>query len=135
MDPITTAELAAIHPVEPGSSVCFYCHQPILATYYYCPNCGTNLRAGQLSTSESAQAWLYIFSIILPMLGFLFITKWKGWKYYKSQDPRTHQIGTIAIALVIISTAGTIWYAYVWTQQAIQSSVASINSDMSASGL
>jgi hypothetical protein len=134
MDPITTAELAAIHPVEPGAAVCPYCHQPILPSYYFCPNCGTNLAAGALSTSEASQAWLYLFSIILPMLGFLLISKWKGWKYYKSQDPKTHQIGTIAIALVIISTIGSIWYAYVWTQEAIQSSVASINADMSAIG-
>lgn len=134
MDPIMTAELAAIHPVEPGSQVCPYCHQPILPSYYYCPNCGTNLAAGALSTSEGAQALLYIFSIVLPMLGFLLVSKWKGWKYYKSQDPKTHQIGQIAIALVVLSSIGTIWYAYVWTQDAIKSSVASINADMSATG-
>jgi hypothetical protein len=135
MDPITTAELAAIHPIGLGDSVCPYCHQPIHTSYYYCPNCGTNLRASQLSTTEGAQAWLYIFSIILPMLAFLLVSKWKGWKYYQSKDQKTHQIGTIAVALVIISTIGTIWYTYVWTQKAIQSSVASINADMSASGL
>src|SRR5580700_568205 len=111
MDPLAAAEMNAIHPVEPGSPVCPYCHQPILPTYYYCPNCGTNLRASQLPTTEAAQAWLYIFSIILPMIGFLLISKWKGWKYYKSQDQKTHQIGQIALALCIISTVGTLWYA------------------------
>jgi predicted Na+-dependent transporter len=134
MDPIAAAEIAAIHPVSPDALVCPYCHQPILPTYYFCPNCGTNLAAGQLSTSPGAQLWLYAFSIILPMLGFLLVTKWQGWKYYKSQDQKTRQIGEIAIALVIISTVGTLWYAYVWTQEAIQSSVAGINADMSATG-
>ena len=40
-------------------------------------------------------------------------------------------IGTVAWILLILSTIVTIWYAYVWTQEAIQSSVSSINTDMS----
>jgi len=134
MDPIAAAELSAIHPSDPSVRVCPYCHQPILPSYYFCPNCGTKLNVPPLSTSVGAQAWLYIFSIILPVMCFIFVTRWQGWKYYKSEDPKTKQIGTIAIALLILSTLVTIWYAYVWTQDAIQSSVASINADMSGSG-
>lgn len=63
------------------------------------------------------------------MIGFILVTKWRGNKYFKSQDPKAKQIGQIAWALLIISTIVTIWLAYVWTQAAIQSSIDSINAD------
>jgi len=131
MDPLAAAELKAIHPVAPDALVCPYCHQSVLSSYYYCPNCGSRLNAAPLSTSPGTQAWIYFFSIILPPMCYIFVTRWQGWKYYKSEDPKTKQVGTIAIALLAISTVVTIWLAYTWTQDAIQSSVASINADMS----
>jgi hypothetical protein len=134
MDPLAAAELSAIHPVSPEVLVCPYCHQAILPSYYFCPNCGSKISAAELSTSPGTQAWIYVFSIILPIMCFIFVTRWPGWKYYKSQDPKARQIGMIAIALITLSTLVTIWYAYIWTQEAIQSSEASINADMSATG-
>ena len=114
--------------------VCPYCHQPVLPTYYFCPNCGTKLTSAPLSTTPATQAWIYAFSAILPMILFIYVTKWPGITYYKSGDPKTKQIGTIAIAILAASTLLTIWLAYVWTTEAIQSSVNSINADMSAQG-
>jgi hypothetical protein len=111
------------------SGFCPVCHQPILPQYYFCPNCGTKLNQAPLSTTTLDQIKLYAFSIVLPMICFLFVTKWSGTKYIKSQDPKTKQIGQIAWALLIISTIFTIYLAYVWTEKAIQSSVNSINSD------
>jgi hypothetical protein len=49
----------------------------------------------------------------------------------KSSDQKTKRIGIIAWTLLILSTVVTIWLAYVWTEDAIQSSVNSINLDMS----
>lgn len=123
----TTANQVSIEPL-----VCSYCHQPVLSTYYFCPNCGNRLHTAPLSTSIETQAWIYAFSIILPMLCFIFVTKWPGLKYYRSRDPKAKAIGINAIVLITLSTIVTIWLAYVWTMDAIQASVNSINADMSS---
>ena len=57
------------------------------------------------------------------------MTKWPGMKYYKSNDPKAKQIGYVAWTLLIISTIITIWLVFVWTQNMIQSSIGSINTD------
>ena len=111
------------------TNICKVCHQPILPTYYFCPNCGTKVNEAPLSTSAGTQAWIYTQSIILPMVLFLFITRWPGIKYFKSDDPKAKRVGQIAWALLIISTVLTIWLAYVWTEQTIQSSINSVNTD------
>ena len=109
---------------------CPVCHQPILSQYYFCPNCGTKINSTPLSTTPQTQAWIYAFSIILPMICCIFVTRWPGIKYYKSNDPKAKQIGQIAWAILILSTILTIWFAYVLTQRMIQSSIDSINVDM-----
>jgi hypothetical protein len=118
--------------MEPTSSTatCPVCNQPVLLQYHFCPNCGTKLSAVPLSTSFDSQFQLYFFSIILPMICFLFITRWKGWKYFKSPDEKTQTIGLIACGLLIVSTIFTIYVATVWTRDVINSSTASINSQM-----
>ena len=114
----------------PIPNFCPTCHQPVLPQYYFCPNCGTKLNLPPLSTVLSAQLKLYAFSIILPMICFIFVGKWPGTKYYKSTDPKTKQVGLIAWTLLILSTIITIWSIVIWTQNTIRSSVNSINTDM-----
>lgn len=114
---------------EPTASICSVCHQPILTTYYFCPNCGVKLNIAPLSTSVITQIGIYAFSIILPFICFIFVTKWQGIKYYKSNDPKAKQIGEIAWVLIILSTIAVIWLAYIWTQMAIQSTISSMNTD------
>ncbi len=118
--------------MEPNSNtnVCPTCHQPVLSSYYFCPNCGTKLNSAPLSTTLGAQIKLYAFSAILPFICFLFITRWSGMKYFKSNDPKTKQIGEVAWVLLILSTVIMIWSAIVWTQSYINSTVAGINADM-----
>ena len=111
-------------------NVCSFCHQPLLPGWYFCPNCGTKVETAPLSTSVSTQIGIYAFSIILPLICFIFVTKWPGTKYAKSADPKAKQIGQIAWVLIVLSTLVTIWLAYIWTQEAIQSSLNSINADM-----
>ena len=129
MDPLPAADLLA-----KASGVCPLCHQSVLPTYYFCPNCGTQLNAPPLSTSVGAQVGLYAFSIILPMICFLYVTLWKGWKYYRSDDQKAKAMGAIAISLLVLSTAITLYFVYVWTEDAIQSSINGINADMSIDG-
>ncbi len=114
------------------SGICSVCHQPVFSKYYFCPNCGNKLNTSPLSKTIQTQIWIYALSIILPMFCFLFIRKWPGMKYIKSEDPEIKQIGYIAWALLIISTVITIYLAFVWTQNIIQSSVDSINTDLGA---
>lgn len=121
--------------MELNLNICPVCHQPVLPQYYFCPNCGTKLNTPPLSTTVGTQLWIYAFSIILPMLVFLFVGKWPGVKYFRSADPKAKQIGYIAWALLILSTIFTIWFAFVWTQGFIQSSLNSINLNTNLGGL
>lgn len=130
MEPNLNEPIAPL-PFVSFSGICSACHQPILPQYYFCPNCGAKINSAPLSTTAGTQAWIYAFSIILPMLCFIFVTKWPGIKYYKSNDLKTHRIGQIAWAILILSTIATIGLAYFWTEQMIQSSINSINTDFS----
>ena len=130
MEPNQKEEIAPA-PVSPA--ICPTCHQPVLPQYYFCPNCGTKLNLAPLSTTLTTQLGIYAFSIVLPMILFLFIGKWPGIRYYKSSDPKTKQIGIIAWILLIVSTIATIWLVTIWTQEIIQSSINSINTDMGSS--
>ncbi len=114
--------------VSAAPLLCPQCHQVVSPTAYYCSNCGKKLHEPPFSTSAGAQLWIYAFSIILPIICFLAISYWPGIKYVRSDDPKVKQIGYIAIALVVISTIITFWYATVWINQQIQSSVSSIGS-------
>ncbi len=107
--------------MENEPSLCPACHEPVLPTYYFCPNCGKNLREPPLSTSVSAQIGIYLLSIIMPAILFLAITHWSGVKYLKSQDPRARQIGIVAIILMTASTIALVWWGIVWYQQFMQS--------------
>ena len=131
MEPIIST--STISPTL-SSAICPVCHQPILPSYYFCPNCGTKLNVAPLSTTPAAQAKLYAHSIILPFLCFFTASKWRGWQYFKSSDPKTKQIGLIGCILVTLSTVLLVWYSIIWTRQEIQSQVNSINADMSATG-
>jgi hypothetical protein len=107
--------------------LCQVCHQPIQSQWYFCPNCGAKLNVAPLSTSTQSQAWLYLFSIILPFICYIFIGKWQGINYLKSKDPKTKQVGAIACTLILLSTIFTIYFAYVVTLNYVQSQVASLN--------
>jgi len=109
---------------------CTVCHQPILPTYYFCPNCGTKVNAAPLSTSFMTQVGIYLFSIILPLICFIFITRWPGLKYFRSNDPKAKIIGEVAFTLLILSTIIIVWLAYVWTQGAIKSLNDALNVDL-----
>ena len=123
--------LSATQTPAPAPATCPTCHQGLRPEWYFCPNCGTNIHPAPLSTTLTTQLIIYAHSVILPMFLFFSISKWKGYTYFKSDDPVAKQIGTVAVVLFVLSTLVTFWLAYVWTQDAIQSSIDSINADMS----
>ena len=84
-----------------------------------------------LSTTIGAQIWLYIFSLIfMPITCYLIYSKWKGIKYFKSKDPKAHQMGLIAIILLIISIIMLIWSTWagtVWLNKYVQTQMNSMS--------
>ncbi len=113
-----------------GKNLCSVCHQPTLPQYYFCPNCGAKLNSAPLSTTLVSQLGIYLFSLILPSICFIFITRWPGLKYFKSNDPKAKLIGEVAWTLLILSTVITFWLVFVWTQGAVQSLTNSLNADL-----
>ena len=86
---------------------CPVCHQPIKPEYYFCPNCGTNLKETLGGISVWTQVGIYFISVFLPPLGF-----WPGVKYFMKQNPQAKKIGIIAIGLTLLSSIITIWLIY-----------------------
>ncbi|MEI6396715.1 MAG: hypothetical protein WCO48_01410 [Candidatus Taylorbacteria bacterium] len=109
---------------------CPVCHQPILPQYYFCPNCGHGLQERPLSTSFWSQVGLYLFSIILPSICFIMVTRWKGLKYIRSGDKKSKSIGVIALTLLILSTVFTYWFAVVWTRNIVQTAIDNASLDL-----
>ena len=135
MEPNSNSREEITPPTFTG--VCPVCHQPILPQYYYCPNCGTKLSAAPLSTTVMTQLGIYLFSIILPMILFIFVTRWPGLKYSRSVDAKTKWIGLAAWTLLVLSTLFTVWlywYSYVWFQGAVQSYINITNQDLNSYG-
>jgi len=118
-----------------NSGICPVCHQPILPTYYFCPNCGVKLITAPLSTTIGTQLGIYLFSIILPMICFIFVTRWQGLKYVRSADPKAKQIGWVAWGLLILSTVVIIWLVTIQTQALIKELNDSLNASLGAFGL
>jgi hypothetical protein len=110
--------------------LCPTCHQAILLEYYFCPNCGTKLRMPPLSASFTTQTKLYMHSIILPLLCFITISKWRAFDYLKSNEKGMRQIGMTACLLLLLSTVAFGWYATVLTRSIVQSQVDSLNGDL-----
>lgn len=86
---------------------CPSCKMLTYAVYYYCPNCGKQLRARPLSTSVGRQIGIYLLSIFMPPFGF-----WPGFKYLMQPNTKAKIIGFIAVALTIASTVITTYYTF-----------------------
>jgi hypothetical protein len=112
----------------PQVAICPRCHFSVKPEYYFCPNCGAKLTDAPLATDSMTQMLIYGFSIILPLIAYLAITKWPGIKYLRSQDEKAKQIGIIALGLLIVSSVIMFWLTYVWIQGYIQSSVSNMSS-------
>ncbi len=124
--PSITPEQAAALLGRP--MICPICHFPVKLEYYFCPNCGAKLSTPPLGVGVVDQLLLYAFSIILPWIAYLAITKWQGIKYLRAPDARTKQVGLIALVLLVVSSIVAFWLTYEWIQSYIQSSLNDVNS-------
>ncbi|MDE2019083.1 MAG: zinc ribbon domain-containing protein [Patescibacteria group bacterium] len=101
---------------------CPQCHQPIRPEWYFCANCGKDLKAKPRPVGVWMQIGIYALSIFLPPLGY-----WPGIRYFREDNPKAQQIGMIAILLTTISMVATVWIGYVWLQGYINAMNQSLN--------
>lgn len=101
-------------PLPPPAppAICPRCHQSVLPEYYFCPNCGVKLSDPPLGTGIADQVLLYAFSVVLPWILYIAVTRWRGLRYLRSPDPRARQIGTIAAVFLALSSVLMIWSCY-----------------------
>jgi len=115
-------------PAVATVAICPRCHFPVKSEYYFCPNCGAKLTEPPLGVALIDQLLLYAFSIVLPWIAYLAITKWQGIKYLRAPNSQAKQIGLIALVLLVVSSIIMFWITTVWIQGYIQSSLNDANS-------
>ena|ERR1035437_6387883 len=84
--------------------ICPSCKSVVLATAFFCPSCGKQLKDKVQSTTLSKKAVVYFVSLFLPPFGL-----WYARKYLKAGDYESRKIGIVAIILTIISVVVTFW--------------------------
>lgn len=78
--------------------LCPICQYKIQSDWYFCPNCGKNLKEAPLDVSIGKQILIYLVSFFLAPLGL-------GWglKYVRSTDKKVKTVGIISIVLTVLS--------------------------------
>ncbi|MCL4338626.1 zinc ribbon domain-containing protein [Patescibacteria group bacterium] len=97
-----------------SQQICPFCHTRTLQDYFFCQNCGSKLKQKPLSVSIGKQITVYLVSILLPPLGYIW-----GYKYLRQEGTIAKKIGIAAIILTTVSIILSLW--------ATQSLVNSIN--------
>ena len=96
-------------------SICPQCHQPIPPEWYFCANCGKNLKEKPPSTTVLTQLGLYILSVFLPPLGL-----WPGMKYLKSSYKPARRVGIVIAVLTAISFVVSLVVFEQWLSNAVK---------------
>ena len=123
---VAQTEAVQLADAAPTGLICPQCHFPVRPEYYFCPNCGANLRTPPLSTTVGTQILIYLFSAALPWIAYLAITKWPGPKYLRSVNPQARAIGWIALAILVASSVAAVWLTTVWINQQISSALSDV---------
>lgn len=77
---------------------CISCKTSLLSVWYFCPNCGKQLKEAPIVISIPKQILIYLVSFFLSPLGL----SW-GLKYVKYKDRRVKIVGIISIVLTIVA--------------------------------
>jgi|SRR6185369_2931798 len=85
-------------------TACPSCSLPVLADFYYCPNCSKQLRSKPIKVSALKQIGVYLLSFFLAPLGL-----YPAFKYLRQPDPKTKMIGWIAVILTFVGISITIY--------------------------
>jgi hypothetical protein len=113
-------------PANFDTTPCPKCYQPVTPTDYFCPKCGSKLRATPLSTSTGTLVLLAIKTLLLPPFGILW-----GIRYLRQSDDRSKLVGWVVIIVTILET---IWMTF-YTINLINSISTQINQQTQLLGL
>lgn len=113
----------SVTPVTPVYPTCPQCHVPVRETYYFCYNCGKNLKPAPLSLSVDKLAMYYIGAVLLPPMGIIW-----GWKYFKGGNPTAKIHGLI----LIVGTVIELIILTVWSVNFINSAVKQANTQLNS---
>lgn len=103
-------------PIQPNSASvlaevpvasCPQCHQPVREQDFFCPNCGKNLKPAPASTGIAKQLMLYVGSVLLPPLGYIW-----GIKYLLQKGGKAKVVGIVCILI----TTASLWFSYLALQ-------------------
>src|SRR5258706_9795340 len=98
--------------METAQEICPKCNSPISADLYFCPNCGNQLKAKDITVSITTQILVYLLSFFLAPLGL-----YPAIKYLRQPNPKTKIVGVIALGLTIISLVITMSIANSFLQK------------------
>ena len=88
------------------NNVCKYCKNPIMETFYFCPNCGKKLKEPPFKFSWGKTIAIVLESVLLPPLGLF-----PGFRYLRMKEAGAKTLGAIAIILTIVSSVlATIYF-------------------------
>ena len=91
----------------PQQIICDFCHVVNSPEFFFCPNCGKELRRKPLSTSVIKQVGLYLFAFFLPPFGLF-----PGIKYMKQGSEKEKAVGLAMILLTVVSIVITVWLTF-----------------------
>ena len=78
------------------SATCPSCKLPVLAEFYFCPNCGKMLRSKPIVLSVPKMFGICLLSFFLPPFGLFHAIK-----YVRQTNTRTKIVGWLAITLTV----------------------------------
>lgn len=85
------------------TTACPTCQYQLNPEWYFCPNCGKQLKEKVPVITIGKQITIYLVSFFLAPLGL----GW-GFKYIRSKDPSVRMVGVAAIVLTAVSIAAII---------------------------
>jgi predicted nucleic acid-binding Zn ribbon protein len=88
-------------------NLCPVCHQPVEEADYFCRNCGRNLRKKPLSTSAGKQILVYLGSIFLFPLGFIW-----GIRYIREYNRAAKTTGLICLIISVLVLFAVIYVTF-----------------------
>lgn len=79
-------------------SLCPHCKFPIQDTFFFCPNCGHEIKKSPNLISVPKQIVLYLVAFLLPPFGLI-----PGLKYLMSPESKVKMVGGVMVGLTVIS--------------------------------
>lgn len=83
--------------------MCPVCNTPITPEWFFCPQCGKELKEKPFSVSAMKQLGMYLASFFLAPIGLHWAVK-----YLRYKDSKAKRLGIIIVILTVISVSFTL---------------------------